>query len=123
MLFTGRILRHYYALLANAGSSNVSVFDLQNPMAPANQPVVSVGTTPLNVAIAPDGRSALVANGDTYNLTPLDLANPLVPVANSPVSLVAGAFPQCVAIAPNGCFALTAPAISPSFIIRRSAIE
>ena len=88
--------RHYYALTANAGSSNVTPLDLSNPLVPVASAPVAVGTTPRSIAISPNGLFALVANAGSTNVTPLDLSNPRAPVASAPVAV--GAYPISVAI-------------------------
>ena len=87
MLMSGRLLRRYYALVANNGSSNVTPLDLSNPLAPVASAAVAVGTHPVGVALSPNGLFALVANFGSGNVTPLDLSNPLAPVASAAVAV------------------------------------
>ena len=80
-------LRRYYALVANAASSNVTPLDLSNPLAPVAQAAVAVGASPYGIAVSPNGLLALVANAVSDSVTPLNLSNPLAPVASAAVAV------------------------------------
>ena len=92
MLMSGRLLRRYYALVANYNSNNVTPLDLSNPLAPVASAAVAVGTAPHGIAVAQNGLFALVTNVSSNNVTPLDLSNPLAPVASAAVAVGASPY-------------------------------
>ena len=62
-----------FALVANYGSNDVTPLTLSGGTWTAGTPV-AVRTTPVGVAISPDGARALVTNYVSNNVTPLTLS-------------------------------------------------
>ena len=82
-----------FAYVTNFAPNNVSVIDLSNNTVVAT---VTVGATPLGIAITPDGAFAYVTNASDDNVSVIDLSN------NTAVATVAvGAGPFGIAICPS----------------------
>src|SRR5216684_4503527 len=83
-----------HAYIVNTGSNSVSVIDTTSNTVVAT---VSVGGSPLEVAITPDGTRVYVTNGTDNTLSVIDTAS------NTVVATVGvGAGPTAVAITPDG---------------------
>src|SRR6266851_1407046 len=83
-----------HAYIVNTGSNSVSVIDTTSNTVVAT---VSVGGSPLEVAITPDGTRAYVTNATDNTLSVIDTAS------NTVVATVGvGAGPTAVAITPDG---------------------
>ena len=80
------------ALVTNAGSTNVTPLSFSGGVWTAGS-AVTVGTSPVGVAISPDGLRALVANNSSANVTPLSFSGGVwtaesnVTVGTNPYSL------------------------------------
>ena len=101
MLFGGRKLS-YWSLVANLSSNSVSPINLSNPMVPTKGTDLTVGSTPVAIAIAPNGLFALVANsGSSSNsVSPINLSNPMVPTKGT--NLTVGSLPY--SLGPNAIY-------------------
>src|SRR6266446_4760422 len=83
-----------HAYIVNTGSNSVSVIDTTSNTVVAT---VSVGGSPLEVAITPDGTRVYVTNGNDNTVSVVDAAS------NTVVATVrVGALPFGVAITPDG---------------------
>src|SRR6266849_6084859 len=83
-----------HAYIVNTGSNSVSVIDTTSNTVVAT---VSVGGSPLEVAITPDGTRVYVTNGNDNTVSVIDAAS------NTVVATVGvGAGPTAVAITPDG---------------------
>src|SRR6266478_6302735 len=83
-----------HAYIVNTGSNSVSVIDTTSNTVVAT---VSVGGSPLEVAITPDGTRVYVTNGNDNTVSVVDAAS------NTVVATVrVGALPTAVAITPDG---------------------
>jgi len=70
------------------------------PIPTVESPAITVGTTPLDIAITPDGSKAYVANYHSNNVSEIDLTTGTVTH-----TIAVGVNPTSIAISPNGLFA------------------
>ena len=70
------------------------------PIPTVESPAITVGTTPLDIAITPDGSKAYVANYHSNNVSEIDLTTGTVTH-----TIAVGVNPTSIAISPNGQFA------------------
>ncbi len=85
---------HPVALVVNSGSGSVTPVDL---VTRRHEAPIAVGSDPVAIALAPDGRTAFVVNSGSDSVTPIDVARR---VALSPISV--GSEPGAIALAPGG---------------------
>ena len=89
------------ALVVTQTSNSVAMMDLTATPIPQQLCDVTVGTTPIDVAITPDGNRALVIyTGDGGGVTVLDIASSSLFVET--LSIPLGAIPTAIAITPDG---------------------
>ncbi len=84
------------AYVANAGNGTVTVFDTVTSTIIGSP--IAVGTTPLSVAITPDGSRVYVTNNSSNSVSVIDTTT------NSVIATITGVgtLPNTIAIAPNG---------------------
>ena len=67
----GRVRGPFTAFVVNEGSDTVTPFDTATRR--VSRPI-TVGSSPVAIAITPDGRTAYVVNSDSGTVTPIDIA-------------------------------------------------
>lgn len=84
----------WFAYVVNRGTDDVTPINTETGL--TDIPIL-VGSTPIGIAITPNGQTAYVVNSNSNNVTPIDIATG---IAGTPIMV--GNFPTAIAITPDG---------------------
>ena len=108
---------HATAFVVNSGSGTVTQVDLVTRKAGER---IRVGSKPVAIAVARDGRTAFVVNSGSSSVTPIDTASR---TAGRPIAV--GADPEAIALTPDGRTAFVvdrgSDSVTPIDVARRVA--
>ena len=111
--------RHPVAFVVNSGSGSVTPVGL---VTRRHEAPIAVGSDPVAIALAPDGRTAFVVNSGSDSVTPIDVARR---TALSPIPV--GSEPDAIALTPDGRTAFVvnrgSDSVTPIDVARRVALS